>query len=388
MLCKKELCVGCGACAASCETGAVRMERNEMGFLYPHLDKALCVGCGACERACPGLSMPERERADGKIVASWSMDLSLREKSSSGGIFSLLAEKAISEHGRVFGAAFTDAFAVKHIYVRDRDGLSKLQGSKYAQSDVGATYAECREALSHKERVLFSGTPCQIAGLYKYLGGDDPNLLTVDLLCHGAASPGLWRYYLDLLEKKYGSKVQKVTFKSKKTGWHCASLEVTFRNGKKYRRTKDTDPFMRAFLKNYTLRASCYDCRFAGSERQGDITLGDFWGYRAGASPYKDDDRGISFVMLNTEKGERFFGAVRGRTVSVPQRLEDALPGNLCLKKGVPKPPDHMDFWRTLGNEGFDAARKKYMRPDKRFILNRLLWTPLGIAIRRLLKKA
>lgn len=387
MLCKKELCCGCGACANACENGAVQMVQNEMGFLYPRINSEKCIRCGACSAVCPGLSLPERPNLEDKVLGSFAVDLAMRKKSSSGGIFTLLAEKAFTEGGYVFGAAFDENFLVKHIAVKDKEGLERIRCSKYAQSDPGTSYRECKDALSAGEKVLFSGTPCQIAGLYKFLGGDHSGLVTVDILCHGAPSPSFWRYYLELLEEKYASKAVKVTFKSKSTGWHCASVEVSFKNGKRYHKIKDRDPFMRAFLKNYILRDSCFDCRYAGSERCGDITLGDFWGYKAERNQYKDNDTGISFVKLNTEKGERFFNAVRGRTASVQKSLSSALPGNITLKKGVSKPQDYMDFWKMLAKEGFPAVKKKYLKPERRALVNRLLWTKPGIALRGLIKK-
>ncbi len=387
MLCEKSLCTGCGACVNACTTGALIMEPDEKGFLYPRVNKELCKDCGACRSVCPGLFMPRPHERALKVVACRAADGKILEKSSSGGVFRLLAGKISAEGGCVFGAVFDGDFLVMHKKAEDASGVVSMCSTKYVQSDMKKTYSECLEALDAGKKVLFSGTPCEIAGLYGFLGGDRDGLYTCDLVCHGAPSPAFWHGYLKTLSEKYGSYPAALTFKSKRTGWHCASVEIEFENGKVYRNIKDKDPFMRAFLKNYILRESCYGCRFAGGSRQGDLTLGDFWGYRAGLSSFKDDDRGISLVMLNSEKGKKIFSEIKTQTVITEKSFGDALPGNLALKQGVKKPQDHVAFWEELETKGFDSVKKKYLAPAPRAGLDRFLWTPFGMKLRRLLKK-
>ena len=387
MLCERTKCVGCGSCAQTCAKNAISMKPDKNGFLYPEIDKKLCVSCGECSKACPVLEKPKMIEKSPKVVASFAMDAALRESSTSGGVFTLIAEKILSDGGAVFGAVFNPDFTVKHCETTEKSGVSAMRGSKYVQSDINSCYIDCRETLKCGKPVLFSGTPCQIAGLYKFLGGDNPNLITCDIMCHGAPSPAFWQKYLSFLERKHGSKVTQVAFRSKRTGWHCSSVEFTFRNGKKHSRMKDRDPFMRAFLRDYIIRQSCFDCTFAGSKRMGDITLGDFWGYHEKNPLYRDDDKGISLVILNSLKGERLFATVRGKAKCLEKSMREAIPGNKTLTKGTSRPSDYDEFWKDYETLSFDELQKKYLAPEKGSIVKRLLWTKPGIKLRSLIKR-
>lgn len=301
----KSDCCGCGGCSQVCPKQCIEMKADNEGFLYPSVDKNACVSCGLCERTCPILSSKRNEskkdiRQDAHVA--YHLDEAIRLKSSSGGVFTALAEDVIQHGGIVFGAAFDQEFLVHHICVEDLNGLEKLRGSKYLQSRTEDTFREAKAALNQGRQVLYSGTGCQIAGLKAYLKQSYPNLLTVDILCHGVPSPLLWKRYLLELEHTHGAKAQQINFRNKNLGWKRFSLSLLFSNNQVYMHTLKEDPYMQMFLKNICLRPSCYDCKFKTIHSQADITLGDCWGIEK-YMPEIDDDKGISVIFVHTGNG-------------------------------------------------------------------------------------
>ena len=312
----KSDCCGCGACSQICPKHCIEMKADNEGFLYPTVDKNACINCGLCEKNCPILISRRNEskktiRQDAYVA--YHLDEAIRLKSSSGGVFTALAEDVIQHGGVVFGAAFDQEFLVHHIGVEDVNGLEKLRGSKYLQSRTEDTFREAKTALDQGRWVLYSGTGCQIAGLKAYLKQDYPNLITVDILCHGVPSPLLWKHYLLELEHTHGAKAQQITFRKKDPGWKRFSLSLFFSNNQVYMHTLKEDPYMQMFLKNICLRPSCYDCKFKTIHSQADITLGDCWGIEK-YMPEIDDDKGISVIFVHTGNGS---GAISRITSSV-----------------------------------------------------------------------
>lgn len=320
-----KLCTGCTACAKVCPKQCITMKPNVEGFVYPEIDTSVCAQCGLCEKTCPVLHKPTQEAIETVAFAAYSTDLECRLASSSGGIFSLLANEVLNEGGIVFGAAFDDCFNVHHIGVETKDELGKLRGSKYVQSSLGNVFDDVKRNLDNGRMVLFSGVICQIAGLKSYLKKDYPNLLAVDVLCHGVPSPKLWKKYIDELEKTHGGAVRRMFFRHKKYGWKTYAVSFEFSNDTAYERIFSKDPFMQMFLQNICLRLSCHNCQFNELDRLSDITLGDCWGIDR-IMPDMDDDKGTSVVLVHTEKGKAYFNRIKSMTEIRESDVDKILP--------------------------------------------------------------
>ncbi len=307
----KSNCSGCHACFAACPKNCIQMIPDEEGFWYPQIDKDKCIDCGLCEKVCPIIHkwQPDDSRTT-DVMAAMNKNENIRLKSSSGGIFTLIAEAIIDQGGVVFGAALADDFrSVNHICVDDKAGLEMLRGSKYVQSKIGDTYKQAKEYLDNGRKVLFTGTPCQIGGLYSFLKKDYDNLYTQDIICHGVPSPMAWEKYVEKREKKAASSTQQMFFRNKKYGWKAFTVLFEFSNNTTYEKSIQDDPFMRAFLSNSCLRPSCHDCSFKGVKRQADQTLADFWGIQH-VLPEMDDDKGTSLVLTHSSKGKELLCSI------------------------------------------------------------------------------
>ncbi len=306
-------CSGCYACANACPKDAIAMEEDKEGFSYPIINPGLCIECGACDRACPKLANRSQESMAGidsmphtyAVISNHSLE---RQKSSSGGVFRLLAEQVIRQGGFVYGAAFNEKWEVCHVGVDNLSDLGRLQGSKYVQSRIGLVYRDIKKQLATGRLVLFSGTPCQCEGLYGYLGGIKyDNLFVVDLICHGVPSPLVWKHYIQYVCKlKKSTEISRISFRSKNLSWERYLLEFTFVNSSKYQNDLHTDIYMRGFLQDLYLRKSCYRCTCRKLHRISDITLADFWGIKD-VLPSMYDGKGTSLVLIQSPKGERMF---------------------------------------------------------------------------------
>lgn len=316
---KKEDCCGCNACVQRCPKQCITMQEDAEGFLYPRVDTDMCIECGICEKVCPVINLGE-QRIPLHVYAAKNKNEEIRLQSSSGGIFTLLAEKVIQKGGIVFGARFDENWEVKHDYTETIAGLAAFRGSKYVQSRIENTYQEAEVFLKQGREVLFSGTPCQIAGLKKYLRKEYENLLTVDFICHGVPSPKVWRMYLNetcnKLIKKDGKSsctecIEEINFRNKNIGWKIFSffykldsdyLKNEEKNGE-YSEPFHHNHFMKAFLSDLILRPSCYKCPSKSGKSGSDITIADYWGIQH-VLPEFDDDKGVGLVFINTEKGK------------------------------------------------------------------------------------
>lgn len=385
-------CCGCGACAAACPKGCVAMEPDAWGFPRPSVDAGACVGCGACERACPALG---ERAADGLERVLWarSRDEGELVRSSSGGVFGLLARRALAEGGLVAGAAWADGCgSVRHVVVEEESGLDSVMRSKYVQSSVGPeVYRAVRDALRSGRRVLFSGTACQVAGMRGYLGGlaGSELFLAVDVICHGVPSPELWRRWVEHVGAREGGAVTSVNMRGKEAGWlsfseryECAAGEGG--DGHACSTVFNEDWYMRAFLANASLRPSCFSCparRSSGS----DVTLGDFWGVQA-QQPEAFDDRGVSAVIANTPKGVAALEAVLPELEWGESSLERVLPGNPCLTGSVRPYRDREAFMSALADGGSvpEMMRRWDFEPP---LAHRIVSKAKGVA-KRLLRRA
>ena len=298
-----------------CPQKCIQMEYDDEGFEYPLVDENTCTKCGRCLAICPG-RQPKRQcegKSEGQLVsadhgmtiyAAKNKDDSIREKSSSGGSFFLLAKSVIDKGGIVVGAGFDENHQVRHCMVETISDIFKIMGAKYAQSASGDIHTWVKQCLEQHRWVLFSGTPCQIAGLKLYLGQDYETLLSVDIICHGVPSPAVWSRYLDSLAIDR-EQIEHVYFRNKSTGWKNYSFLVKGSNGKELIEPHGNNLFMKGFLSDAYLRQSCYDCRYKGDASRADITLGDFWGID-GIDPEFDDDGGVSLVIARSTKGRTF----------------------------------------------------------------------------------
>lgn len=300
----KSLCCGCTACVNICPVQCIVMRRDRKeGFDYPVANPDICIGCGKCNSVCPMQnSVPEHQPID--VFATYSEKY--RKESTSGGVFPIIAEDILSQGGVVYGASMNEDMLVEHIEVNDISGLDRIRGSKYVQSELYSIFEEIKDYLSDGRKVLFSGTPCQVAGLNAYLAGKTENLLTVDFACHGVPGPGLWEKYVAALEKKYKGKLKEVNFRDKSRSWRHYDFNVcvSHKDGRIINHSIPfiQDPYMALFIQDMTLRPSCYSCKAKNGRSGSDLTLADFWGV-CDVLPDYDDDKGLSLVLANTQKG-------------------------------------------------------------------------------------
>jgi len=343
---EKQNCIGCYACYNICPQKCISMLADDEGFWYPVVDTEKCTDCGLCEKVCPILNKKIVENHP-VAYACINKDEKIRQQSSSGGVFTIIAEKVIANNGVVFGAGFDDNFNVIHSWADKLNGLSNLRGSKYVQSCIGDTYKQAKDFLKKRRQVLFSGTPCQIAGLRAYLGKDYDNLICLDIVCHGVPSPKVWQRYKLYIEKIYQAKAQRITFRRKNCGWKLFSMSFSFDNDIEYSQKLTEDIFMHGFLKNLYLRPSCYDCKFKTLNRQSDITLADFWGIE-NILPEMDDDKGTSLVMINSKKGAKIFSSLIDKMNYKKVDIDQAILYNSAAVKSVDYNPKREKFFEDL----------------------------------------
>ena len=316
-LADKEKCTGCTACVNRCPMSCIEMRKDKDGFAYPFVpDTSLCISCGLCESTCPIQNDHQPIRNEPMAFAAYSKDLSLRMASSSGGIFSEIAKEVLHNNGLVFGAAYDNEFKVYHTLIEKADDLSKLRGAKYAESWLGNSFSIIQEALDSGRQVLFTGTPCQVAGLKAYLNREDDNLLCIDFICHGVPSPMVWEKYIKYRSESdnKGEPPIAINLRDKSSGWSHYRYSNCFKyaDGKEQRDLSNESGYMKLFTQDYILRASCGSCSFKGYSRSSDITLGDFWGIW-NIAPEMDDDCGTSVVLIQSEKGRVFWNLILER---------------------------------------------------------------------------
>lgn len=302
-------CTGCGACASTCIKHCIVMKKDDEGFYYPEIDNNECINCNMCSNVC---HLNTRTYKCTKInrYAGYSKDQEIRNEGSSGGLFGLIANYIKENGGIVYGATFSEDYrSLVHDSTKNIE-MRRLLKSKYLESYLGNTFLKIKEDLEQDNIVLFCGTPCQVRGLINYLNVLNISynkLICVDFLCHGVPSVDAYMSYLEYLEKKYKSKVQSVSFRSKKLGWETYCMYIEFKNGKHYLKTGISDPYYRFFFECTGFRKSCYRCRYVENS-VADITLGDFWKER-----YDCSDKGVSYVSTNTFKGDNLINSLKDK---------------------------------------------------------------------------
>lgn len=382
-ICDKSQCCGCEACVQRCPKRCIALVEDAEGFLYPKVDASVCVDCGLCEKVCLVINQSD-ERQPQAVYASINPDSDVRQSSSSGGIFSALADAVLRQGGVVFGVCWDKDWQLIFDYAETQVDLSRFRGSKYLQAHIGDAYIKAEQFLKSGRQVLFTGTSCQIAALKLYLKKDYDNLLTVDVICHGAPSPGVFRAYLSeeiaqvadrqqknsvsLPSKPYiaernvlntaGWHIEDIQFRDKRLGWEKYSFTLCLaeasaegdKNTVSLSSPLNENIFMRGFLRDFYLRPSCYSCPAKSGKSGSDITLGDFWGINE-LKPEIDDDRGVSAVTINSDKGALWFDKFS------LQRYEMSY-GDLCcynpaLVRSVVSPPQRAKFFKQYGKQSF-----------------------------------
>jgi coenzyme F420-reducing hydrogenase beta subunit len=322
---EKQSCTGCGVCANICPTSAIQMIADEEGFSYPKISRERCLECGECVVHCPVYAEIDKRFTDEgplAVYAAWSRDEEMRKSGSSGSIFGELAKEILIRGGYVAGVAYTSAHRAEHRLIHKMSDLPALKKSKYLQSDTGDIYSQVLEILNQGKEVLFVGTPCQCAGLLSYLGGAKENLFLCDFVCHGVNSPMVHQKYIAETEKELGIDVKQIDHRNKKSSWQNYCFSVTDGRNTYNLGGKRVNPFLRGFLTNLFLRPSCYECRFKGSNRPTDLTLGDCWGYPG------DEPKGVSLVIVQSEKGQRLLSSIEPSMNCGDYSLKSALDSN------------------------------------------------------------
>ena len=351
-------CAICGACINACPVDAISLDKVYLDFRYPQINEDICIHCNRCEKACPILGNKGKPGEGYPVAfAAKSENDPMRMRSSSGGVFYELADQMLRDGGYVCGAVFDDEFHVKHILSNAKEDILRMMGSKYAQSDVGYCYREIKEELNAGEKVLFSGCPCQVAGLRTFLGKEYPNLLLVELICHGIPSDHMLQTYIHMQEKKYGAKLKRMEFRNKAKGWHNSSVRMEFENHRIYSIPYTADAYTIGFLRNITLKSSCYDCHFRNFTAGSDITLGDFWG--AEVELPEDDNNGISAILVNSGKGMDIID--RCNLALTPANVETVIKYNKNLLCSAALSPQRSLFYASADTNGLEEAIRRYL---------------------------
>lgn len=350
----KSECCGCGACEYVCRHDALRMRPDGMGFLYPNIDMEKCVGCNLCEMVCTF----HKESLFGgekplKAYALKHKDMREIERSQSGGGFVALSDYVLSIGGTVYGAGYDDTLYILHMRASDPGTRDGFRGSKYVQSDIRMIYSRIREDLQSGKTVLFTGTPCQTTAIKRVFGeSGGERLLLVDLVCHGVASPGIWRDYVRYLEGKYHDKIVSAKFRDKKFGWHSHRESYTFASG------ETIYPRFLVYIPMF-MRAACGGCKYSTMTRCSDITIGDFWGVERVFPDFEMENKGCSLVLCNTEKGLRLFDRIKPDVLyQEVKEMSDVLQPNLI--SGTILPKRHDEFAVCYGREGFRKTMWRY----------------------------
>ncbi|MBR3928254.1 MAG: Coenzyme F420 hydrogenase/dehydrogenase, beta subunit C-terminal domain [Clostridia bacterium] len=365
-------CCGCGACQNACPRDAITMKADERGFVYPQINSDLCVECKACLKVCGYQTNPPKAEPRACYAAA-AKDAEILQNSSSGGIFSVLAAKILNHGGVVYGAALQwvqDKAATKHMRIETLGDLSAFQGSKYVQSEIGAAYQQCKRDLQIGKEVLFSGTPCQIAGLLAYLGQPFERLLTVEVICHGVPNAQMFQDFLNVLEAREKKKIADFRFRHKKKG-QGTDVRITYRlpdgNVRYVVNNGHLFSYMHYFLNASIYRSNCYSCPFATKERVADITLGDFWGFHeeyplVPSESGLDNSRGVSCVLVNSSKGQTAFEKCRVQMFVLDTQFERIA----CHNEQLNKPSHYNQEYETIlglyQEKGYLAVENYYRK--------------------------
>ena len=364
-------CCGCTACASICTHNAITMRPDVLGFLYPVVDIEQCVNCGLCDDICAFNEKYDKSYNLPKPIAYGARHNDINEVASSrsGAAFIAISDYILSTGGVVYGVGYSENFRVVHKRAETKEQRNEFKGSKYVQSDLSGVFKFVKQDLRAGLTVLFSGTPCQTAGLHSFVGNKlRDNLILIDIVCHGVPSPYIWRDYLIYLEKKYSSKICKVNFRDKdKFGWTAHQESFKFVSGIE----KIPYTYTYAFYKHIIFRHSCEVCKYTNLQRPSDITIADFWGWEKTNTKINADDKGISLVLCNTAKGQELFDIIKGCMTIIPVELSK------CMQPNMQHPTimhsQRINFERDYANRGFEYVMKKYGNLGVRYQINKYI---------------
>ncbi|MDK2937285.1 MAG: hypothetical protein PWP62_2293 [Eubacteriaceae bacterium] len=357
----KNECCGCTACKFICPVDAIEMIADKEGFLYPTIDQTICIECKKCQDICAfknGYST-EDNFAEPLVFAARHKNENVLLSSTSGGAFTAISDYVFTKGGVIFGAAFDDNFNVTHQIAEDTEMRERLKGSKYVQSDLKKVYLEVKKSLSDNKLVLFTGTPCQNAGLRAFLLEESvENLILCDLVCHGAPSPLMWREHLEYIAKKTNQEVLAFSFRDKKIGWRGANTTVDF-TGKTVSNNEIVNVYSKLYFSQTMTRPSCHNCKYTNTRRPSDITIADFWGIED-CMPDFDDNKGTSLILVNTVKGKWILNSIKEELSLRESCLEDCVKKQTQLQAPPLPAPYRQEFWCDYEKHGYGYISKKY----------------------------
>lgn len=352
----KKDCCGCTACESVCTHHAIQMKANELGFMYPHVKDEKCVDCGLCNKVCQFHKNYNRwENYDTpKVYAIRNKHPEVLSGSQSGAAFYTFSEFCLRQGYVVYGAVLDEACRVKHMRGTSSEERDRMLNSKYVQSDIRGIYRKVKEDLRSGTKVLFSGTPCQVAGLKAFLGSRwQQNLITIDLVCHAVPSPAVWESYIGWIENKYGSQIEEAHFRDKQFGWNTHFETFKLANGKFLKRSTFRD----LFYAHYIVRESCGNCPFTNLNRVGDVSIGDFWGWFTISDKF-NDNRGVSLLLVNSNQGKELLDGCSSELEIIESNMQECIQPQ--LKEPIQLSPQYSQFIQDFTQNGFEYVGKKY----------------------------
>ena len=392
-VCPKIDCTGCQSCVQICPKSAITIREDAKGHVYPKINQLDCIDCGLCIKHCPSVNELSL-RPPIKVIAGWVRDVDRRKSSTSGGISYALSKLIVQSGGYFCGVVWDEqTYSPKHLLTNDINQLEIFQGSRYSHSDTNNAFKEIKMRLLEGKSVLYTGTPCQVAGLKSYLGKSYKNLFTVDLICHGVPSKRILRDRVISIERISGKKVVDLKSREKTPNQYFTSTRYFHDDGTSTYVSVYEDPFFRCFVKNYCLRPNCYRCKYSQKQRVSDLTIGDYWGYVPYSIKFRSYRKGTSVILINSSKGESLFDGIKKELVYEERDFENAASCNRNLIGPQEKPKGYDEFWKAyIAGEGLENLSEKYF-PSIKFKIKKSVWLkawikmllPLGIV--KLLKK-
>lgn len=380
-------CCGCEACANVCPKLAITMNPDKYGFIYPVINRDLCIDCGLCQKVCAFQNVPVTSEEPLEVFAATNKNEDIIKKSASGGVFGALASIVLKQNGVVFGCAWDSDMNPEHICIDILSDLKRLQGSKYVQSSMINTYIRVREQLRDGKYVLFTGTPCQVAALKSFLGNDYNNLITADLICHGVPNQAFFKDYIHYLESKLGGRIIDLNFRDKSNGWSLLAKATLESNSRKYTRNipNSSSYYYTYFLYGDTYRDSCYNCKYAGGTRQGDFTMGDYWGVEKN-HPEIETKYGVSALLVNSEKGMSLIDNIEKYVDLTPTTFKQVKSDNGQLCHPTPMSKKRNEIFNLWIDGGAEALVRNFKITPQEKTLN-IIRTYLPYTIKDKIKR-